>query len=61
MGTKHVNFVFFLTVFLHCKVFALFDIYFDDTAMTENMQLFISAQRKIPTSSPGCFYSDWLK
>ena len=45
MRTKHINFV-FLTVFFYFKfVFCL--TYFDTTAMTQNMQLFSSAQRKI--------------
>ena len=46
----------FFNGFFHCNVF--FDTYFDATAMTGNMQLFISAQRKIPTSFPGYFYPD---
>ena len=29
--------------------------------MSRNMKLFISAQRKIPTSSPRYLYPDWLK
>ena len=35
-----------------------FDSVFDATVMTGNMQLFISAQRKIPTSFSGYFYPD---
>ena len=55
LRTKYINFVFF-NGFFHCNVF--FDTYFDATAMTGNMQLFISAQRKIPTSYQGYFYPD---
>ena len=46
MRTKHINFV-FLTVFFLLQICFLFDTYFDTTAMTQNMQLFSSAQRKI--------------
>ena len=56
MRTKLINFV-FLRVF-SLQICFLFDTYFDVTAMTGNMQLFISAQRKIPTSFPGYFYPD---
>ena len=57
MTTKHINFVFF-NGFFSLQICLLFDTYFDATAMTGNMQLFISAQRKIPTSFPGYFYPD---
>ena len=56
--TNHINLV-FLTVFFTAIFF--FDTYFDAIAMTGNMQLFISAQRKIPTSFIGYFYPDWLR
>ena len=49
----------FLTGFF-TEIF-LFDTYFEATTMTWNMKLFISAQRKIPTSPPRYFHSDWRK
>ena len=33
----------FFNGFFHCKVFVLFDTYFDDTAMTGNMQLYLGS------------------
>ena len=49
MRTKHIKISFNAI---------LFDTYFDASVMTGNMQLFISAQRKIPTSFPRYFYPD---
>ena len=57
LRTNNINFV-LLTVFLNFFCFT----YFDATgAMSWNMKPFISAQRKIPTSSPRYLYPDWLK
>ena len=47
MRTKYINFVFLTVFFFLLQICFLFDTYFDTTAMTGNMQLFSSAQRKI--------------